>query len=101
MSLSGKQKRYLRSLGNRLRVCAVIGRGGVNANNIAEIKDAFIDSELLKVKLIKSDDTDRKEIAAEVAKKAGAELVQILGQSILIYKEDKENPEIKFPKIAE
>ena len=98
MTLTGKQKRHLRSLGNRLRVCAVIGRGGVNSNNIAEIKDAFIDSELLKVKLIKSEDVDRKEVAQEVAKKSGSTLVQVLGQSILIYKEDKENPEIKFPK---
>lgn len=98
MSLTGKQKRYLRSLGNRLKVCAVIGRGGVNSNNIAEINDAFIDSELIKVKLIKSDDVDRKELANKVAKKSGAELVQVLGQSILLYKESIEEPLIKLPK---
>ena len=98
MSLTGKQRRHLRSLGNRLQVCAVIGRAGVNKNNITEIKDAFIDSELLKIKLIKSEDTDRKEIAQAVAKKSGSELVQVLGQTILIYKLNEVKSEIKFPK---
>ena len=97
MSLTGKQKRHLRSLGNGLKVSAVIGRGGINTNNVSEINDAFIDFELLKVKLIKNEEVDRKELAQAVAKKTGAELIQVMGQSILLYKANKENPYIKLP----
>ncbi len=97
MTLTGKQKRYLRSLGNRLSVCATVGRSGINDNNIAEIKDAFLADELVKVKLIKNEEVDRKELARDVAAKAGAELVQVLGQSMLLYKQDEENPSIKLP----
>lgn len=94
--LSGKQARYLRGLGHHLKPVVMIGKEEVNEAVIAATEEALTAHELIKVKLQEGCLSDRKEVAEELAETTGSVIAQILGGTILLYREGKE-PEIKLP----
>lgn len=96
--LTGKQKRYLRSLAHHLDPIFQVGKGGVNDNMIKQIDEALEKRELLKISILKNSFEDPKEAAEAFVKGTNAELVQIIGHTIVLYKESKENKEIELPR---
>lgn len=97
MALRGKQVRHLRALGNALRPVVTVGKGGVDEGLLGSLAAALEDHELVKVKLLESAGGERRALAAEIADRAGAELVQVLGRTVLLYRPRAENPEIVLP----
>ncbi|MGD6841258.1 ribosome assembly RNA-binding protein YhbY [Bacillus infantis] len=95
--LTGKQKRLLRSKAHHLNPIFQVGKGGVNENMIAQIGEALEARELLKVSILQNCDEDRDEVAEKLVKGTKAELVQIIGNMIVLYKESKENQQIQLP----
>jgi len=96
--LTGKQKRFLRSKAHHLDPIFQVGKGGVNDNMIKQISDALEARELLKVSVLQNCEDDRDTVAQELSKGAKAELVQIIGNTIVLYKESKENKQLELPK---
>ena len=88
--LTGKQKRFLRATAHHLTPIFQVGKGGVNDNMIAQIADALEARELLKVSILQNCDVDKDTVANELVKGTRAELVQIIGHTIVLYKESKE-----------
>lgn len=95
--LTGKQKRHLRSLAHHLDPIFQAGKGGVNENLISQIEDALEARELLKVSVLQNCEQEKDEVAQELAKGAKAELVQLIGKTIVLYKESVENKKINLP----
>jgi RNA-binding protein len=95
--LSGKQKRYLRSLAHHLNPIFQVGKGGVNDHLIRHIEEAIETRELMKVSILNNCMEDREVVAEELASKANAELVQVIGKTIILYKESKEHKQIELP----
>jgi len=95
--LNGKQKRYLRSLAHHIDPIFQVGKGGVNPNMIKQIADALEARELIKITVLRNATLEKEEIATDLASKTGAEIVQMIGNIILLYKESKENKEIILP----
>jgi len=95
--LTGKQKRFLRSKAHHLNPIFQVGKGGVNENMIKQIREALEARELLKVSVLQNCDEDRDEVAEAIAKGAEAELVQIIGNTIVLYKESIENKQLVLP----
>ena len=87
--LTGKQKRLLRSKAHQLNPIFQVGKGGVNENMIKQIGEALEVRELLKVSVLQNCDEDKNEVA---------ELVQLIGNIIVLYKESKENKQIVLPR---
>ena len=100
MSLTGKQRRHLRALGHELARVAQVGKGGVSAAVIAAVDRALADHELVKIKLLESLDVDREEAAGLLATGTRAEVAQVLGRTVLLYRPDPDEPRIKLPKAA-
>ena len=96
--LTGKQKRYLRSLAHHLDPVFQVGKGGVNEQLLRHIEEAIEKRELMKVSVLNNNDEDRKEIGAELAEKTGTELVQVIGSVIILYKESEDNKQIELPR---
>ncbi len=96
--LTGKQKRYLRSLAHHLDPIFQIGKGGVNDNMVKQINEALEARELIKVSILKNSLEEPTEAAEAFVQGTGAELVQIIGHTIVLYKESKENKEIELPR---
>ncbi|GAB6990717.1 ribosome assembly RNA-binding protein YhbY [Paenibacillus pini] len=95
--LTGKQKRHLRSLAHHLDPIFQVGKGGTNDHLIRHIVEAIEKRELMKVSVLNNCLEDRNEIGAEIAEKADAELVQVIGSTIILYKESKDNKQIELP----
>jgi RNA-binding protein len=98
--LTGKQKRYLRSLAHHLTPIFQVGKGGTNDHLVRHIEEAIESRELIKVSVLNNCLDDPREIGAEVAAQAGAELVQVIGKTIVLYKESKDNKQIELPVAA-
>ena len=97
--LTGKQKRFLRSKAHHLNPIFQVGQGGVNENMIGQIADALEARELLKVSILQNCDEDRDTVAARLTKGTKAELVQVIGNTMVLYQESRENKQLMLPKV--
>ena len=88
--LNGKQKRYLRSLAVNEKAIFQIGKDGLNSNLYTSVKEALKARELVKLSVLKSCETDMREIVIDLCANTGAELVQVIGRSVVLYKRSKE-----------
>ena len=84
--LTGKEKRALRAEGSLLKPEVWIGKEGVTEGSITNIENTFNTKELVKIKIQDSCPSDKKEVAEIIHKKTDAELVQIIGRTLLFYK---------------
>jgi RNA-binding protein len=94
--LTGKQKRFLRGLGHGLKPVILVGKGEIGESLIQETTAALESHELIKVKILESCPADRYEVAAGLADACGAELAQVLGRTLLLYRKGEE-PKIELP----
>lgn len=95
--LTGKQKRFLRSEAHHLTPIFQIGKGGKNEHLIRHINDAIEFRELLKVSVLNNSLEDPKEVGEWLAEQSGSELVQVIGKTIILYKESKDHKTIVLP----
>ncbi|MEZ4360957.1 MAG: ribosome assembly RNA-binding protein YhbY [Kofleriaceae bacterium] len=95
--LTGKQRRYLRSLGHPLQVTVQLGRGGISEGVVAAAAQALADHELIKVKVAEAAGLDRHEAAEQLARETGSEIAQVLGNTVLLYRRRAEDPAIELP----
>jgi RNA-binding protein len=96
LELRGKDKRFLRALGNNLPVHLKVSFSGLSDSLIKSLEDQLGKHELIKLKLHKSLSPQRKHLAKELASLSNASLIQLFGNCILLYK-SKEPPTIKLP----
>lgn len=96
--LTGKQKRFLRAKAHHLNPIFQVGKGGVNENMVQQIADVLEARELIKVSILQNCDDDRDTVAEQLSKGARAELVQVIGNTIVLYKESRENKQIELPR---
>nr|WP_263313117.1 ribosome assembly RNA-binding protein YhbY [Mammaliicoccus sp. Marseille-Q6498] len=95
--LTGKQKRYLRKEAHHLDPIFQIGKGGLNENMIEQVNEALEKRELIKLHILQNNMDDHKEIASTMAEQTKSELVQLIGNIIVLYKESNENKKIELP----
>ncbi|MDE3839687.1 ribosome assembly RNA-binding protein YhbY [Bacillus methanolicus] len=95
--LTGKQKRYLRSEAHHLNPIFQVGKGGVNENMIKQVSDALEARELMKISVLQNCEDDKNTVANQLSEGTGADIVQIIGNTIILYKESKENKQIQLP----
>ena len=94
--LTSRQRAGLRKLAAMQDTIFQVGKGGVNDALIAQTLDAFRSRELLKLKvLLETAPKPPREIAEEIAAKTQSEVVQVVGGSLIFF---KENPELHEPK---
>lgn len=93
-NLTGKQRHHLRALGHHLNPVVMVGQDDITEGVLAACEQALLDHELIKVKVGEGASTPRKEAAELLAEKTGAEMVQVLGRIVLLYRAHPEKPRI-------
>lgn len=96
--LSGKEKRYLRSLANTIDPVVQVGKASVNDSVLFSLNEALDARELVKVKVLKNCLDEVKDVAQELAEQSKAELVQVIGRNVVLYRPNPEKPLIKLPR---
>ncbi|GIP16795.1 RNA-binding protein [Paenibacillus montaniterrae] len=95
--LTGKQKRFLRAQAHHLTPIFQIGKGGSNEQLIRHIEEAIEKRELIKLSVLNNCLEDPKQLGQEVAEASGSELVQVIGKTIILYKESRDHKTIELP----
>ena len=88
--LSGSEKRHLKKLAHKLKPLIHVGKNGVTGNLIATIDKALMDHELIKVKFLEYK-SERRELSRVIAEKTGSELLQVVGNTVIFYRESSDS----------
>ena len=98
--MTSKQRAYLRGLAMTLEPILNIGKESMTAGVIDAAEEALEAHELIKVSVLKNCGDDPKELAVLVAEKTDAEVVQVIGKKIVLYRpaRKKENRKLVLPK---
>lgn len=95
--LTGKQKRYLRSMGNEMEPILFVGKEEVTENVRKQADEALEARELIKGRVLQNCADVPQNIASQVAEATKAELVQVVGRNFLLYRMAQEKPKIELP----
>ncbi|AKG04259.1 MULTISPECIES: ribosome assembly RNA-binding protein YhbY [Salimicrobium] len=95
--LTSKQKKHLRKLSHNIQPIFQIGKGGLNSNLVVQIDEALEKRELIKVSILQNSMEEPSVAAEEIAQDTDAEIVQVIGGTIILYRESEENKEIELP----
>lgn len=98
VSLTGKQKRFLRGLGHGLQPIVQLGKEGVSDNVVMAVDQALEDHELIKLRIGQNAVVEREDVAASLALQTSSEVAQILGNTVLLYRARAEKPSIRLPR---
>ena len=91
--MTGKERAKFRAAANGLEPVFQIGKGGVSDALIAQVEAALDARELIKIKaLLETIPQKPKEMAQEIAARTGADVIQVIGGVIVLY---RENPELR------
>ena len=91
--MTGKERAAFRAQANHLEPLFQVGKGGMSDALIKQTDDALRARELIKVKvLLESSPITPRETADELAAATGAEVIQVIGGVIVLY---RESPELK------
>ncbi len=97
MTLSESQKKYLRGLGHALKPLIMVGDRGLSDSLRTEFESTLDHHELMKVKVRVGDRQARDAIIEELCSKAGALLIQRIGNVALLYRENPEQKKVRIP----
>jgi len=98
MKLTNNQKKYLRSIAHDLKPFVMIGQHGLSESVIAEIDSTMLKHELIKIKLRVEDRDEKQKIIEKILEFSHAEIVQVIGGVIVIYRPFEDNPDIILPR---
>ena len=96
--LTGKQKSYLKGLSHNMQPIIQIGKNGVNEMLVKTIEDALEARELIKVSVLQNCMEDPKTLAIDIADVLNAEVVQVIGKTVIFYKQSRKKKQIILPK---
>lgn len=89
--MTGKERAAWRAKANSLEPLFQIGKGGISDALIKQTDDALRARELIKLKvLLDSSPVSVRDAANEIAEKIGAEVIQVIGGVIVLYRESEE-----------
>lgn len=92
--LTKQQKQQLKSMAHSLKPIFQIGKNGLNEEMIIGINDALEHRELIKVSILQNSPLDKNETAFDLVRLTDSELVQLIGKTIVLYKESKKHKKI-------
>ncbi len=96
-TLTGKQRRHLRGLGHHLHPVVQVGQAGVTPAVERKVDAELEAHELIKLRVSRDAPESAREAGEALAAACAAELVQVLGRTVLLYRPREEDPEIELP----
>lgn len=87
--LTGKQKRYLRSIAHSMTATFRVGKDGVSDNMIEGIIQGLKANEMVKIKVLDNCMEDLNQVALDLSAGTKSDIVQIIGHTIILYRPSK------------
>ena len=96
--LTANQKRQLKGLASTLDTKYQVGKNEISDTVVAMLDKALTARELIKIDVMKAVTSPIMELALDLSSRLNAELVQVLGRVIVLYRYSKDNHKIKLQK---
>jgi RNA-binding protein len=90
--------KQLRAIGHKLNPVVTVAGNGLTESVLAELERALGDHELIKVKLAVGSREARTAVAQEICDRSGAELVQSIGNVVVILRRSA-NPDPRLSNL--
>jgi len=84
--INSKQRAWLRAQANDIPCQFHIGKGDVDAEIVTGLDEIMTTHELLKINVLKTASDPAKQIADKLADAVGADIVQVIGRRIVLYR---------------
>jgi RNA-binding protein len=97
MSLTNKQKQFLKSKAHDLKPVILLGANGLTEGVVAEIDNALNFHELIKIKVPGEDREQKVLIMDAIIRETKAEKVQVIGKILVLYRQS-EDKKIQLPR---
>lgn len=94
--MNSKKRAFLKKKAHNLEPMVRIGKDGLNENIIQSILDAIDSRELLKVKILQNCEEEKGTIYSKLMDVKDFEVVGMIGRTIIVFKENKDNPSISL-----
>jgi RNA-binding protein len=89
--VKGSDRAGLRAEAHHLSPAVHVGAQGLSESLVASLEDALRTRELVKVKLGKGADLSAREAAGTLAERTCSEVIQVIGRTVTLY---RENPDL-------
>ena len=96
--MTSKQRAYLRGLANTMEPIVHAGKGGVSDTMRKQADDALTARELIKGRVLETAPASTRDVAEDIAASVGAEVVQVIGRTFVLYRRNEKEPKIVLPK---
>ncbi|KXI30596.1 ribosome assembly RNA-binding protein YhbY [Paraglaciecola hydrolytica] len=97
MTLTNKQKQFLKGLAHPLKPVVQLGQHGLTEGVLAEIDNALNHHELIKVRVTSEDREEKALIVDAIVRETKAIKLQVIGHVLTLYKQTEER-KIELPK---
>ena len=94
--LTSKQRAALKSIASTEDTILQVGKNGIVDTLVIQVSDALKAREIIKMKVLEGAMLSPAEAAAELAEKTKSEVVQVIGNKIVLFKRNPQNPKIKL-----
>ena len=88
--MTSKQRAYLKGLAMTMEPIFQIGKSSLTPENTQAISEALAARELIKISVLNNCMDDPRELAQMVAEHTHAQVVQVIGKKIVLYREGKD-----------
>lgn len=95
--MTSKQRAYLKGLAMNIEPILQVGKASLTPELCTAAEEALEKRELIKLSVLKNCFDDPKEIAQTMAERTHAQVVQVIGKKIVLYRPAKKDPKIQLP----
>ena len=96
--LNSRQRAQLRGLANSLDTIFQIGKGGVTENTVKQVNVSLEAREIIRLRTLETSPVSSREAAEQIAEKTHSDVVQVIGSRFVLYRESRDNKQIKLVK---
>lgn len=96
--LTQSEKRQLKALASTLTIKYQLGKNEISPTVLDMFDKALTAHELIKIDVMKTVSETTMTLALDLSSRLNAEVVQVLGRVIILFRRNKSNPKIQFKK---
>lgn len=96
--LTQSEKRQLKALASTLTIKYQLGKNEISPTVLDMFDKALTAHELIKIDVMKTVSETTMTLGLDLSSRLNAEVVQVLGRVIILFRRNKSNPKIQFKK---
>lgn len=96
--LTTSQKKQLKGIASTSKIKYQIGKNEIGDTVIDMLEKAIVAHELIKIDVMKTVSEPIMELALDLSSKLNAEVVQVIGRVIVLFRRNKDKPKIQLVK---